>query len=70
MVRFNPCVHLPETGEDCRQIESALWEGWELMVDGDTGEVWIGNREERIAQTRRVADEWIGNEAAAGGKAV
>lgn len=70
MVRFDPCIHLPATGEDRCQLENALWEGWELMVDEDTGEVWIGDKEEGIAQTRRMADEWIGNEEIASGKAV
>lgn len=70
MVRFDPCIHLPATGKDHRRLENALWEGWELMVDEVTGEAWIGDREEKIAQTRRAAYEWTGNEAAVSQKAV
>lgn len=47
--RFNPEVHIPATQQDSRKMEQALWEGWELAVDEATGEVWIGNREEKVA---------------------
>ncbi len=49
MEQFNPEIHLPETDEDRIKIEKALWQGWELQVDENSGEVWIGNREEKIA---------------------
>lgn len=47
---FNPYKHFPETDDDRQKIEYALWMGWELTVDAKTGEVWIGDREEKIAQ--------------------
>ncbi len=47
--RFSPEIHLPATQKDRERMEQALWEGWELMVDGETGEVWIGRREQKIA---------------------
>lgn len=49
MEQFDPEIHLPETDEDRVKIEKALWQGWELQVDENSGEVWIGNREEKIA---------------------
>nr|DAO79447.1 MAG TPA: MH2 domain [Caudoviricetes sp.] len=49
MERFDPEIHLPETDEDRIEIEKALWQGWELQVDENSGEVWIENREEKIA---------------------
>ncbi|MCM1543491.1 MAG: helix-turn-helix domain-containing protein [Blautia sp.] len=50
MEAFDSCVHFPATAGDRHRIENALWEGWELMVDRDTNEVWIGDREELIAK--------------------
>ena len=47
--RFNPYFHIPVTDEDRQEIEFALWQGWELMVDDRTGDVWIGSRENKIA---------------------
>lgn len=70
IVRFDPNVHLPVTDEDRSRIENTLWEGWELMVDETSGDVWIGDREEKIAHTRRMVNERIGNEAAVSRKAV
>lgn len=49
MERFDPEIHLPETDEDRIEIEKALWQGWELQADENSGEVWIENREEKIA---------------------
>ena len=49
MEAFDPEIHLPETDEDRVKIEKALWDGWELLVDENSGEVWIGNKEEMIA---------------------
>lgn len=49
MEAFDPEIHLPETDEDRIKIERSLWEGWELWVEESSGEVWIGNREEKIA---------------------
>lgn len=49
MEQFDPEIHLPETDEDRDKIEKALWKGWELQVDENSGEVWIGNKEEKIA---------------------
>ncbi len=49
-VRFDPYNHHPVTDQDRKRIENALWEGWELMVDKSNGDVWIGDREERIAE--------------------
>ena len=48
MEAFNPEIHLPETDEDRAKIEKALWDGGELLVDENSGEVWIGNKEEKI----------------------
>lgn len=48
MEAFNSEIHLPETDEDRAKIEKALWDGWELLVDENSGEVWIGNKEEKI----------------------
>lgn len=50
MARFHPDIHQPATPEDREKIIKALWEGWELMVDLQTGKVWIGKREELIAE--------------------
>ncbi len=45
---FEPSRHVPVTENDRNLIESALWQGWELMVD-NWGVVWIGAREEKVA---------------------
>lgn len=50
MKRFDPAIHHPATEADWKKIENALWEGWELMVEEGTGEVWIGSREDKIAK--------------------
>ncbi len=50
MVGFNPSIHHPATAESRHRIENALWEGWELMVDEASGDVWIGYWEECIAK--------------------
>lgn len=47
--KFNPAVHIPATQADRARMEQALWEGWELTVDEATREIWIGNREEKVA---------------------
>lgn len=52
MVRFDPKLHISVTDKDRKAIENALWEGWELMVDETIGEVWIGDREEKIAMVK------------------
>lgn len=51
MVRFDPDIHHPITADGYSKVESALWEGWELMVDESSGDVWIGDREERITES-------------------
>lgn len=50
LTEFDPCIHYPVTDHDRRSIENALWEGWELWVNEDSGEVWIGHGEEKIAE--------------------
>ena len=65
MVKFDPKLHVPVTDKDRKAIENALWEGWELMVDETTGEVWIGNREEKIATVTKKG--YCGNCACAEG---
>lgn len=50
LVRLDPDLHSPATHEDREKMEKALWEGWELMVDPQTGDVWIGYFEEQIAK--------------------
>lgn len=46
--RFDPYRHIPKTDGDREKIIEALFWGWELMVD-DLGNVWISDREEKIA---------------------